>query len=115
VAKKSLIEEKHIYGLIEAMRRRPEMFTPHLTLSVIEDTLDGYSIALPLNGIEERYEGRKFDSMNFARWLFETRGWSASNGFADAISRHMQNREKAFALFIELAAEFRQSDPNASD
>jgi hypothetical protein len=91
------------------------MYTHDLNLGIVQTILWGYQEALRRNNLIERYSGRTFINMDFACWLCETREWSTSTGFADAISRHMQNREKAFALFIELVAEFRQSDPASSD
>jgi hypothetical protein len=87
------------------------MYTNDLNLGIVETMLWGYQHALWRNKLTESYEGRVFVNRDFSAWLYETQGWSSSNGFADAISRHMQNREKAFVLFIELVEEFRWSNP----
>jgi len=102
----------NIYDYISLMEAKPEMFTLDGSLKPLEHLLHGYCACLQANDITETYEGRVFRPMDFAAWLSKKTGWSASQGFAQAIEESNSGQESAPDVFFDLVEEFRASDPN---
>lgn len=100
----------HIYDYIAAMKARPGMFTAEGSLSPLELLLHGYCVCLQTHGIEEEYEGRPFQPVEFSAWLYEEFGWSGSLGFADAIERNSSDPNASLETFFSLVDRFRYSE-----
>jgi len=80
---------------------------PDEQLFRLEANLQGYSSALLLHGIDE--PGARF-LVEFAWYLYSTRGWSGSNGAIRAILEHSGTADEAWEEFWRLVAEYRDAE-----
>ncbi|MCP3139186.1 hypothetical protein [Pyxidicoccus xibeiensis] len=101
-----------IFDLLEEVRRRPGMYVAGdesqgaLRLRSLEQLIHGYSLALRQHGIQESVVEFARD---FGEFLWETRGWSTSSGFAAAVLEAAGSDGAAWELFWRLVEEFRRA------
>lgn len=68
--------------------------------------MSGYCLALRNHHIQERVSDF---NREFGRYLYETKGWSASCGLSVAVRGASKSDEEAWELFWRLVDEFRVS------
>ena len=101
-----------VFDLLDEIRKRPPMYVGYdeskraMQLKVLEILMDGYSMALRNHNIQERVSDF---NREFAEYLFETKGWSASCGPVVAILEAAKNEEEGWALFWRMVDEFRST------
>jgi len=89
---------------LEYIKRRPGMYMANNTqLHDLELQFWGYETALRNHGVTEDISG--FNT-GFREYIFETRKWSTSRGWADAIITNSKSSELAVETFFELADEY---------
>ncbi|WP_223641967.1 hypothetical protein [Corallococcus sp. EGB] len=102
----------NVFDLLESIRKRPGMYLGGddsqrvLLLRNLEHLLSGYSLALGAHGAPEA--GFRF-LWNFADYLSETRGWSASCGPISMIVKAGRRKHDVWTLFWKLVDEYRES------
>jgi hypothetical protein len=99
-----------IFDLLDEIRKRPNMYVGHdeskraMQLQTLETLVDGYRLALHNHNIREQVLDF---NREFASYLFETKGWSASCGPVVAILDAAKSEEEAWELFWRMVDEFR--------
>jgi hypothetical protein len=96
-----------VYGILEQVRLRPGMWVRGGSLEELSTMLFGYSLALQVHGVPERFELHPALGP-FADWLRETRGWSMVLGWATAIEKNA-GEGTPLELFFGLLDEYRAS------
>lgn len=98
-----------VFALLDLVRERPKMYVGATThpLSELEMFLYGYYAALGVHGIVESVPEM---TNHFSTWLYSTRGWSGSYGWAAAIRSHARKRDE-LELFFELVEAYRTLIP----
>lgn len=101
-----------VFDLLNEIRKRPPMYVGYdeakraMQLKALETLMDGYSMALRNHKITERVPDFNRD---FATYLWETKGWSASCGPVVAILEVAKSEEEAWELFWRMVDEFRSA------
>jgi hypothetical protein len=101
-----------VFDLLDEIRKRPGMYVGHdeskraMQLRNLELLMAGYWMALYNHNIKEPVLDF---NREFAHYLYETRGWSASCGPVAAIREATKNQKEAWELFWQLIDEFRST------
>lgn len=99
-----------VFELLEDVRSRPGMYLGGedtlrgLQLRNLEHLLSGYTLALNRHAITERVTDI---NREFARYIFEQKGWSAACGPVAAVVEHTKSETEAWEVFWNLMAGFR--------
>jgi hypothetical protein len=94
-----------VYDLLEQVRIRPGMFVRRGSVQELGTMLVGYSLALQVHGVPERFDLRPALGP-FAKWLSETQGWSMALGWDTAIEANAHG-VAPLELFFNLLDEYR--------
>jgi hypothetical protein len=104
------VTHSSVFLFLADIRQRPTMYvgitSPLQQLWNLEMLLSGYSSALQRHGLPD---GDVDFVRDFARWLYDTRDWSASLGPVAAIRDHTSSEEEAWDTFWRLVDEYRDS------
>ncbi len=101
-----------IFDLLDEICKRPSMYVGYdeskraMQLQTVETLVDGYRLALRNHNIKERVSDF---NREFASYLFETKGWSASCGPVVAILQATKSEEEAWEVFWSMVDEFRST------
>ena len=101
-----------IFDVLDEIRKRPGMYIGYdeskraWQLQHLELIISGYSIALYNHNIKE--PGLDFNH-EFATYLYETKGWSASCGPVAAIREAAKSDEGAWVLYWKMVDKFRST------
>jgi hypothetical protein len=97
---------RDVQDVLEQVRLRPSQWIRHAQLRELQTILFGYSLALTVHGMDERFDLGPVGP--FAEWLQARRGWSMSMGWADAIAQHA-GAEEPLTVFFRLFDDYRAS------
>ncbi|KJK49047.1 hypothetical protein UK23_15070 [Lentzea aerocolonigenes] len=97
-------EHEDVYGLLEDIRLRPELWVPGRRLGTLQTLLWGYGLALEVHGVEEQFAFGS--SRDFSSWLAARFGWGMSLGWACAIEEY-GGADDPLDLFFRLVDEYR--------
>lgn len=101
----------NIYDWLEHVRIRPLMYVRKKDdLLELESMIHGYYNALHHYAIDQQVPA--LDHL-FARWLYQKKKWSASQGWAKAIYHHLPENTSAFDMFFSLIDEYKKLQPKA--
>jgi hypothetical protein len=101
-----------VFELLDDVRSRPGLYLGGddtlrgQQLRDLEHLLSGYTLALARHAITERVTDI---NREFARYLFEEKGWSAACGPVAAVIEHVKSETEAWEVYWNLMENFRDA------
>ncbi|MET8983751.1 hypothetical protein ABZX85_50160 [Streptomyces sp. NPDC004539] len=98
-----------VYGFLEEVRLRPNMWVRDCSLLHLDSLLTGYRMALGVHGIAEPFDfWTPGGESRFSEWLGRRLGRVSALGWAVEIEREAEREGRpAMGMFFELLDEFR--------